>query len=438
MKSKEIKNIPTLRFPEFLNDGEWEEKELEFLSLKISDGIHTTPFYDDNGDYYFINGNNLIDGLIVVDENTKRVSKKEYEKHKRDLNQYTILLSINGTIGNISTYNNEKVVLGKSACYININDKKVNQKFVINFLKTSKVKNFFTSELTGSTIKNLSLKTVKNTKIDLPSRPEQQKIADCLSSIDNLITAQSKKVEALKEHKKGLMQQLFPTDGEKVPKLRFPEFLNDGGWEEKKLNKIYTFKVTNSFSRDKLNYDSGLVKNIHYGDIHTKFSTLFDIKKENVPFINSSISLEKIKDDCYCQESDMIFADASEDLVDVGKSIEVINLNNQKLLSGLHTLLARQKENKFITGFGGYLFKSNKIREQIKKESQGTKVLSISGTRLSNINISFPLDKKEQQKIADCLSSIDNLITSESKKVEALKEHKKGLMQQLFPSGDEK
>jgi len=222
-----------------------------------------------------------------------------------------------------------------------------------------------------------------------------------------------------------------------LPELRFPEFLDDGEWEEKKLSSIYTFKVTNSFSRDKLNYVSGLVKNIHYGDIHTKFSTLFDIKKENVPFINSSISLEKIKNDCYCQESDIVFADASEDLADVGKSIEIISLNNEKLLSGLHTLLARQKENKFITGFGGYLFKSNKIREQIKKESQGAKVLGISGTRLSNIDISFPLDKCEQQKIADCLTSVDNLITAQSKKIEALKEHKKGLMQQLFPQDEE-
>ncbi len=210
--SEKMKNIPKFRFPEFLDDGEWEEVELELLSLKISDGIHSTPVYDDNGDYYFINGNNLIDGIIIIDEKTKRVSKEEYEKHKRVLNQHTILLSINGTIGNISTYNHEKVVLGKSACYININDKKANQKFIINFLKTSKVNNFFTSELTGSTIKNLSLKTVKNTIIDLPSLNEQQKIADCLSSIDSLISAQSKKIELLKEHKNGLLQQLFPSN----------------------------------------------------------------------------------------------------------------------------------------------------------------------------------------------------------------------------------
>ena len=222
-----------------------------------------------------------------------------------------------------------------------------------------------------------------------------------------------------------------------IPKLRFPEFLNDGEWEEKKLSQIYTFKVTNSFSRDKLNYQNGLVKNIHYGDIHTKFSTLFDIEKELVPFINQSISLEKIKDENYCKESDIVFADASEDLEGVGASIEIINLNNEKLLSGLHTLLARQKKDKFIIGFGGYLFKSNKIRIQIQREAQGAKVLGISAIRLSNIDINYPKNKKEQTKITDCLSSIDSLISAQNQKVELLKGHKKGLLQNLFPKNDE-
>lgn len=222
-----------------------------------------------------------------------------------------------------------------------------------------------------------------------------------------------------------------------IPRLRFPEFVNDREWEEEKLSQIYTFKVTNSFSRDKLNYQNGLVKNIHYGDIHTKFSTLFDIEKELVPFINQSISVEKIKDENYCKESDIVFADASEDLEGVGASIEIINLNNEKLLSGLHTLLARQKKDKFIIGFGGYLFKSNKIRIQIQREAQGAKVLGISAARLSNIDINYPKNKKEQTKITDCLSSIDSLIPAQSKKVELLKEHKKGLLQKLFPQNGE-
>ncbi len=108
--------MPYLRFPEFVNEGEWEEKTLDNLTTKISDGIYTTPNYDDSGEYYFINGNNLIDGKICIDEKTKKVSAEEYIRHKKDLGESTILLSINGTIGNIAKYENEKVVLGKSAC----------------------------------------------------------------------------------------------------------------------------------------------------------------------------------------------------------------------------------------------------------------------------------------------------------------------------------
>ena len=221
-----------------------------------------------------------------------------------------------------------------------------------------------------------------------------------------------------------------------VPKLRFPKFRSER-WESTHFGKIYEFKSTNSLARNKLNYEHGSVKNIHYGDIHTKFPTLFDIEKEKVPYINPLVSLEKIKPESYCIERDMIFADASEDVDDVGKSIEIINLNGEKLLSGLHTLLARQIDNKLITGFGGYLFKSSGIRESIKREAQGAKVSGISGTRLSSIKIVYPQDKKEQQKIADCLSSIDENISTQTEKLNALKNHKKALMQQLFPGEGE-
>ncbi len=222
-----------------------------------------------------------------------------------------------------------------------------------------------------------------------------------------------------------------------MPELRFPEFQDKGEWECKRFDKVYIFKVTNSLSRDKLNYQQGVVKNIHYGDIHTKFSTLFDIQKEIVPYINSNESLKKIRPESYCVEGDIIFADASEDVDDVGKSIEIVSLHDEKLLSGLHTLLARQKKKKLITGFGGYLFKSNAIRQQIKRESQGAKVLGISAGRLSSINVTYPINKKEQQKIADCLSSLDQLIAAHTKKHEALQRYKKGLLQNLFPAEGE-
>jgi type I restriction enzyme, S subunit len=222
-----------------------------------------------------------------------------------------------------------------------------------------------------------------------------------------------------------------------IPVLRFPEFQNEGEWEEKTVGEVYNFKITNSFSREFLNYEQGIVKNIHYGDVHTKFNTLFDITKERVPFINPDVSIEKIKEENYCIEGDMVFADASEDLNDVGKSVELINLNNEKLVSGLHTLLARQREIKLTIGFGGHLFKSYSIRKQVQREAQGAKVLGISATRISNIKISYPKNPKEQQKIASCLSSLDEVIAAEMQRFASLRVHKKGLMQNLFPQGGE-
>jgi type I restriction enzyme S subunit len=222
-----------------------------------------------------------------------------------------------------------------------------------------------------------------------------------------------------------------------VPKLRFIEFVNIGEWLSESFTEMYRLISTNSYSRDQLNYNNGSIKNIHYGDIHTKFSTLFDITKENVPFVDPSVSLDNLNTDFFCIESDIVFADASEDLNDVGKSIEIVNTNGEKVLSGMHTILARQRKPKLIIGFGGYLFLSNRIRGQIQKEAQGTKVFGISGNRLANITICYPENKKEQQKIADCLSSLDDLITAENQKLETLKAHKKGLMQNLFPAEGE-
>src|SRR5690606_5495489 len=227
-------------------------------------------------------------------------------------------------------------------------------------------------------------------------------------------------------------QNLSGTQG-MIPELRFPEFEGDGEWVEMKLGEVYSFLVTNSFSRALLNYEYGVVKNIHYGDIHTKFSTLFDISREDVPYINLDVSIEKIREECYCQEGDIIFADASEDLNDVGKSIEIVNLNGELLVSGLHTLMARQNDKTLEIGFGGYLFKSEWIRKQIQREAQGAKILGISTGRISNIKISFPRNPQEQQKIAACLSSLDELMAAQHDRLDALKDHKKGLLQNLFP-----
>ncbi len=213
------------------------------------------------------------------------------------------------------------------------------------------------------------------------------------------------------------------------PVLRFKNF--EDAWEEKSYGDVFSFYTTNSYSRDDLNYISGEVKNIHYGDIHTKFKTLFNIRKENVPFINKEILLSKISIDNYCQVGDLVIADASEDYDDIGKSIEIINLDNQKVLAGLHTFLARPQPNKTFLGFSGYLMQSRRVRLQIMKIAQGTKVFGLSTTRLSKVKLSIP-QLNEQQKIAEFLCGVDEWIENLKEQKENLELYKKVLLQKVL------
>jgi len=229
------KNVPVLRFPEF--SGEWEKKKLEEITVKISDGYHGTPVYDDLGDFHFINGNNLVNDAVVINENTKRVNQEQFEIHKKPLNGNTILLSINGTIGSLALYDNEKIILGKSVCYINLEDR-INKGFIYYQLKTSKIKDFFISELTGTTIKNLSLATIKNTEITIPNTLEQHKINTFLLTTNDKLQTLKKKKNLLEQYKKGMMQKIFSQE------LRFK---NDNGnvfreWDKKKIGNVFSFK----------------------------------------------------------------------------------------------------------------------------------------------------------------------------------------------------
>jgi len=219
------------------------------------------------------------------------------------------------------------------------------------------------------------------------------------------------------------------TEKQLVPALRFKEF--DGDIEETLFGNHYSFHTTNSLSRDKLHYDKGEVRNIHYGDIHTKFQTHFYLTNEYVPFVNEDVDLSKIKEDSYCKVGDLVIADASEDYADIGKSIELIDINNVKLLAGLHTFLARPSSDKIALGYISCLLKSWKLRKQIMTIAQGTKVLSLSTGRVSNLKLNLP-SLPEQQKIASFLSAVDEKIQQLTKKKALLEQYKKGAMQQLF------
>ena len=137
----------------------WNLKRLKELTSKIGDGIHATPTYIKESEYYFINGNNLVNGKIVIHKGTKCVSINEYHKFSKELTNKTILISINGTIGNIALYNDERVILGKSAAYINCNTN-IYKLYLYYLLQTNRINRYFEIELTGSTIRNLSLASI--------------------------------------------------------------------------------------------------------------------------------------------------------------------------------------------------------------------------------------------------------------------------------------
>ena len=192
-------------------DG-WEEKTLKELTSHLGDGLHGTPKYTLEGDYYFINGNNLTDGVIEFKSSTKRVSFEEYNKHKKNLTDRTILVSINGTLGNVAFYNNEKIILGKSACYFNMKDG-IDKNYIKYVLSSSYFLKYAHKEATGATIKNVSLKTMREFIVPLPSLKQQQVIVQNLDALSaetqKLEAIYQQKINDLEELKKSVLQKAF-------------------------------------------------------------------------------------------------------------------------------------------------------------------------------------------------------------------------------------
>lgn len=216
---------------------------------KLGDGLHGTPIYDDNGEYYFINGSNLVAGKIVINSNTKKVSEEEFIKYKKELSERTILLGINGTIGNVALYNNEKCILGKSAAYLNINDD-FDKNFVRYVLTNEHFQNYIKNNASGTTIKNVGLGLLRKYEFLAPEdKTEQFKIAQILSSLDDKIELNLQMNQTLEAMAQALFKEWFVD-------FKFPEFdgkLVDGlpkGWKKTTLKELvvvkngYAFKGT--------------------------------------------------------------------------------------------------------------------------------------------------------------------------------------------------
>ena len=401
-----MSNIPKLRFPEF--SGEWEEKKIiQFCEISAGGDIDKNNSQKEfSSSYpYSVYSNSL--------ENKGLYGYANYYKIDSDV----VTVTGRGDVGHAVARHEKFVpIVRLLVCKPKNNEN-------VDFLENAINKTKIFIESTG--VPQLTAPQLGNVKLFLPSLAEQQKIADLFSNVDSIITAETKILNVLQKKKKALMQKLF------TQQLRFKT--NDGtdfpAWEEKKFSEVFIYHQTNTFSRNMLNYEEGDTYNIHYGDILVKFGSYIDFDNSKIPFINSDVTLNKFVSDSFLKDGDIIIADTAED-ESAGKVSEVYNINNKKALSGLHTILCRPKQI-FASKYLGYFMNSNVYHKQIVKLLVGTKVLSINKSVIADTIIQIPC-LAEQQKIADCLSSLDSLIQNQQKVVTTWKQRKKALLQQMF------
>jgi type I restriction enzyme S subunit len=221
--------------------SEWKTYTLgKDVVTKLGDGLHGTPIYNDNGEYYFINGSNLVDGKIVINSNTKKVTEEEFVKYKKDLSDKTILLGINGTIGNVALYNNEMCILGKSAAYLNINDD-FDRHFVKYVLTNDHFQNYIKNNASGTTIKNVGLGLLREYQFSAPeAKEQQQEIAQILTSLDDKIELNLQMNQTLEAMAQALFKEWFLN-------FNFPTFdgeLENGlpkGWKNEPMDENIEF-----------------------------------------------------------------------------------------------------------------------------------------------------------------------------------------------------
>ena len=265
----------------------------------------------------------------------------------------------------------------------------------------------------GSTFLEVSSTSVKNFKIPFTSNKEQEKVADCLGSMDDLISSVADKIETLKEYKKGLMQQLFPAEGKTIPAIRFPEFQNAREWKQIKLRDVGEPLMCKRILKEQTTNEA--VGNIPFYKIGT-FGGNPDA------YISKDILEDYKRKYSYPNKGDILISAAGT----IGRL--VVFDGKPAYFQDSNIVWIGNSETKILNAFLYRVYQTLKWQT-----SDGGIVSRLYNSDLKNITIIFPENKIEQQKIADCLLSVDELISTEIAKLDQLKAHKKGLMQQLFP-----
>jgi type I restriction enzyme S subunit len=294
-----------------------------------------------------------------------------------------------------------------------------------HYLKTDRFIQILTKNLEGLRDgKMISYKQFSELRLPVPSPTEQQKIADCLSSLDELIAALARKVDAFKTHKKGLMQQLFPREGETQPRLRFPEFRGTEEWSESKLINLSTEPLSNGVFNDPKRVGSGY-KLINVSDMYIETS-VDESQLTLLELSSSEFAANQVR------SGDIFFTRSS--LVKSGIAVSNIYLGtSDDVTYDGHLIRFRPNTSKVVPLFAHYLFKTAPIREQLIARGKTATMTTIGQTDVASVTLSYP-NVVEQKRIADCLTSLDTLITAATQELDTLKTHKKGRMQQLFPS----
>jgi type I restriction enzyme S subunit len=372
--------VPKLRFPEFRGEEGWKIKSLgDMCRLYQAETIASSEFVADGA--YLVYGANGVVG---------RLGRFNHEHEE-------VAVSCRGNCGEVHLTKPQSWITG-NAMVVSPKTDDLTKRFLYWLLGASDLK----PVISGSAQPQITRQGFSPFQISIPSPGEQQKIAECLSSVDELMAAQARKVDALKTHKKGLMQQLFPREGETQPRLRFPEFQNAGEWEPKTLAD-----VVKSFKTGKLDANA-MVENGQYR-FYTCAKNYYQI-------------------DHYAFDGEALLV-----------------AGNGAHLGYIHHYIG--KFNAYQRTYVLQDFKANVVflrclldrylpaRIQFEKKDGNTPYIVLS--TLTEMPLVIPRDPDEQRRIATCLSSLDALITAETQKQEALKTHKKGLMQQLFPSSEE-
>lgn len=417
---KVIQKIPALRLPEF--NQPWNICKLEDIA-EIYDGTHQTPKYTDQG-VPFVS----VENISNLGATNKFIADKDFEKNfkvkpKKDDILMTRITA--GVIGATALVESDKPL----AYYVSLALIRCRNGVTPRFLEQRINCGSFRRELHKRIIhvafpKKINLGDIGKCEVSLPEIDEQAKIENFLSALNNRITFLQRKHMSLKGYKLGILRCLLTKE------LRFKQ--DDGSsfpeWRRIKINKLFDWAPTNNLSREKLTEESGTVQNIHYGDIHTKFSSHFFQNAASAPYVLNEEA--KFHEHAFCRKGDIIIADASEDYADIGKAIEIMEVKDRTLVAGLHTYIARPRE-QFAPGFTGYLFQESSVRKAIKRLAQGISVLGISKTNLEKVELPYP-HPDEQKKITTMLMTIDRKIAAVEQQIHKVERFKQGLLQQMF------